>query len=156
MDLQHVDIIDTKPPQAFLGRAHDMAGHITEIAFADFNLGVENRTDTERLQRAAEMGFGDSITVVGRVVKVGNAELERAADNCELLVRTAPYHQARIAAAAEGDLRNDEAALADSPVLHVTAPEALCGRTRVAGRHRRRLTSLLPMADDSGRPARQA
>ncbi len=81
MDLKHVDVIDTEPPQAGFRRTHDMAGHVAEILIADFDLGVENRTGAERLQRAAEIGFGNPIAVVGCIVEIGDAEFQGAADN---------------------------------------------------------------------------
>ena len=77
---------------------------IGDILGAYLDLGVDDRSGVQGFQSASQVCLGDAISVVRRIVKIGDAEFQRPCDSSFLLLRAPAHHEARIAAAAKGDL----------------------------------------------------
>ena len=106
VDLQDVHIVHPEPLQALLCGAHHMPGNVSQVRIPYLHFGSNDRSELQLLEDTPEVLLRDAIPIVGSVVEVVDAQLDRPLHHAPLFCRATPHHEPRVPTTAKANFRD--------------------------------------------------
>src|SRR5438105_2886707 len=102
-----------------------MPGDVFQIRAPYLHFGGDDWPELQLLEDTPQVLLRDAIAIVGSVVEVVDAQLDRPLHHVPLFCRAAPHHEPRVPTAAKADFRDSQLGIPYLPIFHGRASSSL-------------------------------